>query len=140
MTLSLTCGFAIGAAGLAACLALCPAHGATESVVYAFKGANGGFLPSSSLTAVGEKFYGTTQEGGGHGCGGDGVGTIFSMTTQDEESVRHSFRGASDGAEPAATLIDVAGTLYGTTMEGGGSTARACGRNEGCGTVSALTP
>jgi uncharacterized repeat protein (TIGR03803 family) len=50
--------------------------------------------------------------------------------------VLHRFHG-KDGHAPEATLIfDVAGNLYGTTMQGGGSTQ--C--STGCGTVFKLTP
>ena len=45
--------------------------------------------------------------------------------------VLHSFGASSDGAQPMASLINVNGTLYGTTEDGGTS---------GSGTVFALTP
>ena len=44
-------------------------------------------------------------------------GTVFSITTGGTEHVLHSFGGKNDGAGPAASLIDVKGTLYGTTFE-----------------------
>jgi hypothetical protein len=51
------------------------------------------------------------------------------------EQVLHSFAGGFDGAHPKANLIDVNGTLYGTTTyvqnRNGGT---------GSGTVFALTP
>ena len=47
------------------------------------------------------------------------------------EKVLHSFGNAADGANPAAALIDLNGTLYGTTEDGG---------LNGVGTVFALTP
>jgi uncharacterized repeat protein (TIGR03803 family) len=55
------------------------------------------------------------------------------------ESVLYSFRGgAADGSVPQAGLVaDGTGTLYGTTGDGGASSA--CG-SAGCGTVFALTP
>ena len=54
--------------------------------------------------------YGTTYKGGIHG-----LGTVFSIGTSGAEQVLHSFAGGSDGASPLAGLIDVHGTLYGTT-------------------------
>jgi uncharacterized repeat protein (TIGR03803 family) len=48
----------------------------------------------------------------------------------------HSFGGDSDGDRPVASLIDVSGTLYGTTEFGG--TFSRC--DSGCGTVFALSP
>ena len=52
-------------------------------------------------------------------------------------TVLHAFTDGSDGANPAADLIDdSSGNLYGTTAEGGGS---GCNRL-GCGTVFKLAP
>jgi hypothetical protein len=50
----------------------------------------------------------------------------------------YSFRGGSagDGAQPQGGLINLRGTLYGTTSSGGGT---GCG-GQGCGTVFALSP
>jgi uncharacterized repeat protein (TIGR03803 family) len=48
----------------------------------------------------------------------------------------YSFAG-KDGSTPLAGLVDLKGTLYGTTQNGG---AIACGGNqEGCGTVFSIT-
>jgi uncharacterized repeat protein (TIGR03803 family) len=56
----------------------------------------------------------------------------------------HAFRGGntSDGAAPQAGLIDVNGTLYGTTSAGGGKNQQACAQAFGnsCGTVFSITP
>jgi uncharacterized repeat protein (TIGR03803 family) len=52
------------------------------------------------------------------------------------EKVLWSFGGGTDGANPEASLIDVSGTLYGTTTGGGGT---GCG-GYGCGTVFSLDP
>jgi uncharacterized repeat protein (TIGR03803 family) len=71
--------------------------------------------------------YGTTAGGGFYG-----KGTVFSMTlTGTDEKVLYSFGHGSDGATPLAGVIDVKGTLYGTTSAGG---------KYGDGTVFALTP
>jgi uncharacterized repeat protein (TIGR03803 family) len=77
--------------------------------------------------------YGTTSAGGTRNDG-----TVFSITTSGAERVLHSFAGGSDGAQPNAALLDVAGTLYGTTTYGG-SRVRPCS-HLGCGTVFALKP
>ena len=70
--------------------------------------------------------YGTTAYGGAYG-----KGTVFSMSlTGADEKVLHSFGHGSDGSTPLAGLIDVNGTLYGTTSAGG---------KYGDGTVFALT-
>jgi uncharacterized repeat protein (TIGR03803 family) len=51
--------------------------------------------------------------------------------TGTDEKVLHSFGHGSDGETPLAGLIDLKGTLYGTTSAGG---------KYGKGTVFALTP
>ncbi len=60
-----------------------------------------------------------------------GKGTVFSMSPGGEEKILHSFGYGSDGATPLAGLIDVNGTLYGTT---------SAGSAYGDGTVFALKP
>ena len=74
--------------------------------------------------------YGTTRDGGGSSCGSNGCGTVFSVTTGGKEQVLYAFT-SFDGAWPVAGLINVDGTLYGTTLGGG---------EIGNGTVFALTP
>jgi uncharacterized repeat protein (TIGR03803 family) len=77
-------------------------------------------------------YYGTTAGGGVNGNG-----TVFSVTTTGAERVRYSFDSGADGAYPYAGLINVNGTLYGTTLQGGGS---GCSHNAGCGSIFAFTP
>jgi uncharacterized repeat protein (TIGR03803 family) len=48
--------------------------------------------------------------------------------------VLHSFGGSGDGEDPNAALIDVDGTLYGTTLNGGDGSCF-----HGCGTVFSIT-
>jgi uncharacterized repeat protein (TIGR03803 family) len=54
-------------------------------------------------------------------------GTVYSITTSGHEKVLYSFTGGSDGESPGAGLINVNGTLYGTTTEGGSGCAYGCG-------------
>jgi uncharacterized repeat protein (TIGR03803 family) len=99
----------------------------TESLVYSFKGSPDGIRPSAGLTNVGGTLYGTTNQGGANS-----LGTLFAITPSGAESVIHSFGAtAQDGATPLAGLINVNGTLYGTTSAGGAN---------GVGTVFSLTP
>jgi len=53
------------------------------------------------------------------------------------ETVVYSFKGGSDGAYPLAGLINVNGTLYGTTSQGG--VACTDGNLRSCGTVFSIT-
>jgi len=95
-----------------------------------------GFSPGGLLEVNGT-LYGVTAGGGGSGCGGNGCGTVFSIDpTTGAFGVVYAFAGGSDGSEPAAALINVHGTLYGTTASGGGA---AC-QGSGCGTVFSIDP
>ena len=61
--------------------------------------------------------FGTTYEGGR-----SGFGLVFKLEKNGKEIVLHSFIGAADGEYPEAGLVqDAAGTLYGTTYQGGTS-------------------
>ena len=56
------------------------------------------------MIAVKDALYGTTLEGGGYDHG-----TVFSISKVGADDMVYSFRGGSDGEEPAASLIDVKG-------------------------------
>lgn len=106
-----------------------PATGA-ETVLYSFKGGSDGATPQAGLIDVNGIFYGTTSSGGGSANCSAGCGTVFSILPSGKEKVIHAFSGGSDGADPLAALIDVNGTLYGTTSAGG----------NGYGTVFSIKP
>jgi uncharacterized repeat protein (TIGR03803 family) len=55
---------------------------------------------------------------------------VFAITTSGAETVLHSFGKGKDGANPYASLLNVKGKLYGTTVGGG---------SNGEGTVFAIT-
>ena len=116
------------------------AKSGAESVLHSFGGGGDGKLPGAGLLAFNGMLYGTTEQGGGTGCGGTGCGTVFSVDPHTgAESVLYSFcsqPNCADGAKPEAGLIEVSGTLYGTASIGGGA---GCGSN-GCGTVYSIDP
>jgi uncharacterized repeat protein (TIGR03803 family) len=91
-----------------------------EHVLYRFNdGSGGAWSPVGGLTEVSGKLYGTTLYGGSASCkskGGYQCGTVYSVNMSGAEHVLHSFAGGSDGANPVAHLLDVTGTLYGTTV------------------------
>src|SRR5579863_226662 len=97
-------------------------------VVYRFGGSPDGRAPQASLLNVSSTLYGTTNAGGKFFAGD---GTVFRVTTAGTEKVMHSFGNGADGAFPSTSLIDVGGTLYGTTEAGGthwnGSSEYFCG-------------
>lgn len=78
--------------------------------------------------------YGITALGGNNSCV-YGCGTVFSLDPNTGvEKVLYSFcsqQNCTDGGRPFASLIDLKGTLYGTTTYGGAYVT---------GTVFALTP
>jgi uncharacterized repeat protein (TIGR03803 family) len=105
------------------------------SSLYSF-GQNGksgdGHAPLAEVIAVAAELYGTTQLGGKTSAHCPvGCGAVFATSIAGAERVIYRFKGGSDGAAPAGGLIDVNGTLYGTTSTGGSGSA--C--SSGCGTV-----
>jgi uncharacterized repeat protein (TIGR03803 family) len=106
-----------------------------ESVLYNFTGGLDGSGPTSiirdSSTGV---LYGTAFIGG---CGG--AGTVYKVTPTGSLTVIHCFADqSSGGGVPGSGLVqDSAGTLYGTTSEGGGF--ETC-TSFGCGVVFKVNP
>lgn len=94
-------------------------HG-KEKVLHSFGSSGDGVYPDlGALLNVKGTLYGTTVNGGAYSCGSIGYcGTIFSITTSGTETVLYSFKGPPDGALPVAGLVNVNGTLYGTTDSG----------------------
>ncbi|MFZ0363197.1 MAG: choice-of-anchor tandem repeat GloVer-containing protein, partial [Candidatus Cybelea sp.] len=94
-----------------------------ETVLYSFKAGSDGANPYAGLIDVNGTLYGTTFAGGDTGCySGRGCGTVYSISATGTETVLHSFSGGlSDGEAPYASLVDLNGTLYGTTYSGGPS-------------------
>lgn len=135
-------GGAVGCGNGQACgtvFSLDPQSG-METVLHSFGGGTDGKYPHASVIAVNGTLYGTTEAGGVSGCGVFGCGTVFSVDPNTgTEKVLYNFcsqQNCADGANPFAGLIDVNGTLYGTTSAGGRT---GCGGG-GCGTVFSIDP
>jgi phospholipase C len=98
--------------------------GKAEKVLHAFKGGSDGSQPAAGLVKVNGTLDGTTQYGGKRTpfCA-TGCGTVFNIdpaTGAEQIAYRFDYSGkVSDGAYPAARVLDVAGSLYGTTLGGG---------------------
>jgi uncharacterized repeat protein (TIGR03803 family) len=114
-----------GTYGSGTAFELSPAAGGswTETTLHNFGAAEDGSFPEGGLVfdSAGN-LYGTTSAGGAYG-----FGTAFQLTPAEggnwTETIMHSFdQETGDGTLPRADLIlDSAGNVYGTTLEGGAS-------------------
>jgi uncharacterized repeat protein (TIGR03803 family) len=103
----------------------------TKKVLYEFMGGDDGAYPPAGLIFDGKgNLYGTTEGGGPGDCAigpVPGCGGVFELMPNSDgtwtESVLYSFTDSQDGAFPLSGLIlDGAGNLYGTAIDGGGAT------------------
>ncbi len=121
-----------------------------EKVLHSFGAQPDGSDPAGPLIEVEGKLYGTTWSGGAFGTSNSssrvcpqysapaGCGTVFSITTSGNEKVLHSFGNGDDGQHPAAGLVNIGGTLYGTTIYGG-TVRHPLGHGRSGGTVFSIT-
>ena len=123
-----------------------PCHAAqcpwTEKILYAFPGGTAGGEPMGDITFdPAGNIYGTTAAGGdtAGNCATSGCGVVYELSPSNgiwTETVLYTFMGGTDGSQPNGGVIrDAAGSLYGTTSEGG----TGC-PSGGCGTVFELSP
>jgi uncharacterized repeat protein (TIGR03803 family) len=99
----------------------------TSTVLHQFDGADGAYPVAGLIQATDGNLYGTTSGGGA-----SSYGMVFQITPSGTLTILHAFNYASDGAYPAAGLIQARdGNLYGTAQSGGAS---------GYGTVFKITP
>jgi uncharacterized repeat protein (TIGR03803 family) len=114
---------------LFALLILCSpsAQSQTFTVLHTFTGGADGAAPYGSLTLDrAGNLYGTASAGGfkGNDCPSAGCGTVFKLTHAGSSwilTALYSFQGDPDAAVPyAGVTIGPNGSLYGTTLMGGG--------------------
>jgi uncharacterized repeat protein (TIGR03803 family) len=92
----------------------------TETVLHSFGNANDGTEPRADLIHDGTTLYGVTSYGGTHDDGTVFSATADGTTKNDTEHVLYNFGDQDrDGEAPLAGLLEVNGTLYGTTSHGG---------------------
>lgn len=138
-----------GASGSGTAFELIPASGSgggwTEAVMHSFGSGTDGSYPVGVALGSGKFVYGvTTDTGSSTQCAVNGCGTVFELKPPSgsggtwTEVVLHNFNTQNgDGAYPQGNIvINSTGLIYGTTFQGGGSTACA----EGCGMAFELTP
>ena len=109
-----------------------------EKVLHSFKGHYYGYdgaHPVASLIDVKGTLYGTTSDGGSNSECQYSCGTVYSISKTGKEKVLHSFQSYTDGTNPFGSLIDLKGTMYGTTGGGPGN----AGFSTGYGTVFSIT-
>jgi uncharacterized repeat protein (TIGR03803 family) len=87
-----------------------------ETVLYRFGDFPDGASPLGGVALDSSgNIYGTTWLGGVFS-----LGTVFRLDGSGQETVLHSFAGASDGANPiGGPVLDKAGNLFGATSAGG---------------------
>jgi|SRR5579863_1469889 len=116
----------------------------TETVLHNFCGGDGAIPSSVLIWDDSGNLYGTTQEGGSSDVCDGGCGAVFELSPGSggnwTEKVLYSFcsvSGCADGLAPLSGPLarDAAGNLYGTTIDGG--TSSAC--NGSCGVVFKLS-
>jgi uncharacterized repeat protein (TIGR03803 family) len=112
----------------------------TFTTLVSFNKTNGA-NPGGLVQASDGNFYGTTPEGGTNttSCYGNGCGTVFKITPGGTLTTLYSFcskSGCTDGANPGGLIQATNGNFYGTTADGG--TSSACS-SPGCGTVFVLS-
>jgi uncharacterized repeat protein (TIGR03803 family) len=93
-----------------------------EVGVFSFNGEDGGFPFAGLLRDAAGNLYGTTMEGGTHSCQNgsysSGCGTVFQLNKRGNKLRYYSFDG-SNGEFPQSTPVELSGSFYGTTLEGG---------------------
>jgi hypothetical protein len=86
-----------------------------EKELYSFSGGVKGGQPNENLIDVNGTLYSTVPKGGARDAG-----AVFAITTSGSERLIYSFKGdPNDGKTPDGGLVNVKGTLYGTTDFGG---------------------
>ncbi|MGB9651591.1 MAG: choice-of-anchor tandem repeat GloVer-containing protein [Candidatus Cybelea sp.] len=113
------------------------ALGSEYTVVHRYPDTGTGGAGPLTLTYSGGQFYGTTVVGGNLSCGfGGGCGTVFTMDPSGASyNVLYSFASLQDGQRPETSLLDLKGTLYGTTSLGGSGKCYFTSGLVGCGTL-----
>jgi uncharacterized repeat protein (TIGR03803 family) len=138
-----------------------PGGGVKESIIHAFVLCNAtvcpdGIFPFNGLTIdANGTLYGTVDLGGGAsnqcstGTPALGCGIVYKLTPNAQgkftETILYRFQGFADGATPEddRLVIDADGNIFGSTAEGGNSTAcpsDGFGTPGGCGVVFEVTP
>jgi uncharacterized repeat protein (TIGR03803 family) len=104
----------VGGASNAGTIFAVDAKTGAETTLFTFDGATHGGSPDGGVIDVNGVLYGTAAYGGSAGAG---LVFAYSLGTGAETTV-HNFTNGADGGDPLGALLDVKGTLYGTTASG----------------------
>lgn len=92
--------------------------GYAPSILHDFQ-SNSGSNPTAPLIEVGGELYGTASGGGS-----ENGGVVYELSKAGSKyRVIYSFEGGQDGSNPLGGLVDLNGSLYGTTAMGGSADA-----------------
>jgi uncharacterized repeat protein (TIGR03803 family) len=111
-----------------------------ERTIFKFNGNGDGHNPNGPLVALDGVLYGTTSGGGGGCLHEAGCGTVFAVTTSGKRLWVYHFKGGTGGITPSGGLVLLDGKLYGTTTNGGITSACPSGSGwaAGCGIVFSI--
>jgi uncharacterized repeat protein (TIGR03803 family) len=91
----------------------------TETVLYNFQDSTDGGYPSSGVIADAKgNLYGVTLNGGNQNLQ---CGVVYELNTQGQETVLHTFEGATDACGPEGELLLSKKALYGVAPDGASS-------------------
>jgi len=113
----------------------------TETILYAFRGAENGDGPASLIRDDAGNLYGTTWVGGDLGCDyfRGGCGVVFKLAPDGTYTVLHTFTGSGAASSTAKLTRDPhTGDLYGTTSQGGANNKGAVFKLAADGTYTVL--
>jgi uncharacterized repeat protein (TIGR03803 family) len=107
--------------------------GSGFALLHQFAGTDGMLPTGTPRLGTDGTLYGTAVLGGSYN-----QGVLFSIKPDGTYAILHEFTGGADGAQPTSLLISPAGTLVGSTFQGGADTT--CGPPTGCGVIFSYRP
>jgi len=95
--------------------------GSDFRVLHRFHGSDGAYPLERPVITPDHVLYGVTSYGGTPCApgGAGGCGVLFQLNPDGSYVVLHNFNGASEGLVPGRIVMDSAGTIIGTTTQGG---------------------
>lgn len=107
------------------------AHASRIQDFSVFDDPTAGSAPQVQFFDAQRNLYGYAPAGGDTTVCPKGCGSVFKIAPSGKVTVLHTFTAGDDGAEPTGIVMDGAGNIFGTTMDGG---------HKGAGTVFELLP